>query len=110
MLISELVAKARVRDHLNGIGSVDPNRYAEGYLYLATLHLQEALQMQRAGRPAYMKQNSKKRQQPGFIEGLDDSGTWGHQVAEAVSVLAAMCRSYSIDLEQILARKYGGKK
>lgn len=110
MLISELVQQARVKDRLEGIGLVEPDRTPGGYLYLATYHLQEAMQMQRAGRPAYMKASTKKRR-PDFIEGLDDSATWGHQVAEAVVVLAALCRSYGIDLDQILSRKYpGGKK
>jgi hypothetical protein len=110
MLISELVAKAKVKDHLNGIGPVSPKRTPDGYCYLAVTHLQEALQMHKAGRPAYMREGSKRRQGADFIEGLDDSATWGHQVAEAVSVLAALCRSYGIDLEQILARKYGGNR
>lgn len=109
MTLSELVQQAQVRDRLEGVGLVKVDRGPAGYLFLAVSHLQEAKQMQDAGRPAYIKPSVKKCRQD-FIEGLDDSRAWGLQVAEAVVVLAALCRTYGIDLDQILSRKYQGDK
>ncbi len=116
MTLDDLLRLSQIRDRLDGLPVTEAPRTLEGFCYLATAHLQEALHAQRRGEPArytgregarklegYMDPSFEERE--AYVPDAADPIGYGSYVVESLVVLLALCRAHRIPVKELLERR-----